>query len=136
MLRQDDYVKAQLVTYAWRYTKQYGGHDAALMVMSAIANRQKAGWGSWLEVIARIPALAAETECPNKDAYPNLFDQNFIKMLQAVEQIYAGTKDYCNGGLYWCDLRKIETDWFRNKITGDLENHTRCADMNCLTFFR
>lgn len=136
MVRQDDFVCSQIVLYAWRYTQQYGGHDAALMVMSAIANRQKAGWGSWLDIISRLPSLAAEKECPNKDEYPNLFDQSFIRMLQAVGQIYSGTKDYCNGGVYWCDMRNVETSFFRNKILGDQDNHSRCADMNSLTFFR
>lgn len=137
MLRQDDMIKGQLILYAWRYAKEYGGTKPAQMIMCAIANRVKCGQGSWLEVIERIPKYAAEFEMPNRDNFPLIWDQTLVRLLHEVEAIYDGSgKDITDGALYWCDLRRIETDWFRNTILANPTQHPRVANMVSLTFFR
>lgn len=102
--------------------------------MSILANRVKRGWGSWLEVLYRIPAYAATTNVP---VYipPQIWEQGFVRLLHEVDAIYDGTQDHAQGALYWCDTRDINTEFFHNKILLDKETHPRIGDMNTLTFF-
>jgi hypothetical protein len=135
MLRQDDFLKSQLVTMGWLYGKEYGGHLASCMIMNTIANRVRCGWGSWLEIIERIPLFAAENEQPK--GLPPIWDTQFVRLLHEVEPIYDGSAvDISKGALYWCDLRRIERDWFREKILEQSEIHNKVADMNSLCFFK
>lgn len=99
-------------------------------------NRVRLGWGNLLQVLDRVPKFSAEFEVPNRDKIPEVWEPAFIKLLQEVDNIYDGTRDYSNGALYWCDTRRIETPFFKDKIIGDLANHPRIGDMNTLTFFR
>jgi hypothetical protein len=134
MLRQDDYMKSQLVLIGWRFGKEYGGHLAACMIMSCIMNRVRLGWGSLLEVIDRIPNFAATTEIPT--GTPHIWEPNFTRLLHEVEGIYDGTQDYSKGALYWADTRDITTPFFKEKILSDLSAHPRVVDMNTLVLFR
>lgn len=134
MLRQDDFMKSQLVLTGWRWGKQYGGHLAACIVMSCIMNRVRLGWGSVLEVLDRLPNFAATTEMPT--GTPSPWEPGFIRLLHEVEGIYDGSgEDYSKGSLYWCDSRDINTQFFRDKILADPEVHRRVADMNTLMCF-
>lgn len=140
MLRQDDYQKAQLVTVGWQYGQEYGGHLAACMIMSTVANRMRLGWGSWLEVIERIPNFAAEVI--EFKGFPSIWEPAFVRLLHEVEGIYDGSaKDLSQGALYWADLRRIERPWFKEKVLDPVNEsgeklHPRVADMNSLAFFR
>ena len=134
MLRQDDYQKAQLVTVGWRWGREYGGHMAACMVMSTLANRVRLGWGNWLEVIDRIYAFSAQIEVPV--GTPAIWEPGFVRLLHEVEGIYDGSVDYSKGALYWCDTRRVETPFFKDKILAQLDEHPRVLEMNTLAFFR
>jgi hypothetical protein len=134
MLRQDDFQKGQLVLTGWRFGREYGGHLASCMVMSCIANRQRLGWGSWLQVIDSIPKHSATTEAPT--GTPAIWEPGFVKLLHEVEGIYDGTQDYAKGGLYWCDTRFIDTPFFKEKILGQPELHPRIGEMNSLAIFK
>jgi hypothetical protein len=136
-----------------RYGTLYGGgHLAGTMVMQAIANRTRQGWGSWLQVIQNMPQFAAENELPPL-AYPSIWDANLVKMLHAVEGIYSGSaidmtqgptiidNKPKSGGLYFGMLNKIERPWFKEHIIqavdpmNGLKLHNRVADMNTLSFW-
>lgn len=135
MLRQDDYQKTKLVEAGWRWGKEYGGYRAACMIMWCLANRVRLGWGSWLDVIDSIPRFAAQTEIPT--GTPSIWEPSFVKLLHEVEGIFAGTgDDLSKGAVYWGDLRRIETPFFKEKIMGDTDKHPRVADMNSLSFWR
>jgi hypothetical protein len=134
MLRQDDYIKSQLVTAMWRWGKEYGGHIASCMVGSCLGNRVRNGWGTWLDVIDRIYAFSAQLEMPL--GTPEIWSPEFVRLLHEVEGIYDGSVDYSKGGLYWADLRRIETHFFKEKILAHPELHPRCCDLNTLTFFK
>jgi hypothetical protein len=135
MLRQDDFNKAQLVLKGWQYGREYGGHLAPLMIMGCIANRVRLGWGSWLEVIERIPQFAAENEQPT--GFPQIWEPNFVRLLHEVDNVYDGSgTDYSKGAMYWADLRKIDREWFKERILKDSTTHPRVADLNTLTLFR
>jgi len=65
----------------------------------------------------------------------------FVKLLHEVEAIYDGSMNYAiskskhESGLYWCDLRRIDTEFFKTKIIGDKEGHPKILDMNTLAVF-
>lgn len=107
---------------------------ASCMVMSCISNRVRLGWGSWLDVLDRVPTVAAENTAPT--GTPDVWEPVFHRLLQEVEGIFDGSKDYTQGALYWADLRCIETEFFKTKILGQPDQHPRIADMNSLVFFK
>lgn len=133
MLRQDDYVKSHLVLAMWRWGREYGGHLAACMVGSCLHNRVRNGWGTWLEVLDRIPVFAAQVDMPT--GTPEPWSPEFVRLLHEVSSIYDGSVDYVKGGLFWADTRRIETTFFKEKILGS-DAHPRCCDMNTLMFFK
>ena len=134
MLRQDDYMKAQLVTHGWRWGREYGGHLGACMIMSCLMNRVRLGWGTVLEVLDRIPAYAATTEIPS--GTPAIWEPQFVRLLHEVEAIYDGTQDYSKGAVFWCDTRQVTTSFFKEKVLSEKEQHPRVVDMNTLACFR
>jgi hypothetical protein len=142
MLRQDDYQKGKLVDVMLAHGAVYGGHLAGCIIGSVIANRVRKGWGSWIEVINRIPKLSATTEMPV--AVPEIWEPMFVKFLHEVDGIYDGSKNYASfkthdgsqvDALYWCDSRFIETDYFKEQILGQRERHPKIGDMNTLLLF-
>jgi hypothetical protein len=137
MLRQDDMLKSQLVLIGWRNALEYGGHLGALMIMGCVMNRVRAGWGNLFDVIEGIPRFAAQEILPNSDKFPPIWEPSFIRLLHEVEGVFDGSGiDYSKGGLYWADLRKVDREWFKEKILCCPDQHPRVADMNSLTVFR
>ena len=134
-MRQDDVQKTQLVMTGWRHGKDYGGHLASCIVMCCLANRQRLGWGTWLDVIEDVPNKCATIVQPI--GVPQIWEPNFVRLLHEVESIFDSSKDYSNGALYWFDSAKEVTNpWFKEKILGDLETHKKVGDMNSMMFFR
>ena len=141
MLKQDSYVQGKLVEMGWRFGQNYaGGHIAGEMVMHALANRVRCGWGTWLQVIDNIPTFMAEIAIPELK-HPSVWEPAFVKLLHSVDGIFDGSvPDKTNGGLFWCDLGRIQRPWFLEKIVqarnGEGEpQHKRVADMNSLSFW-
>lgn len=146
MLKQDDYIKSRLVEMGWRFGQSYaGGHIAGEMIMQALANRVRVGWGSWLQVLDRVPAFMAENEMPKLE-HPSIWEPTFVKLLHVVDGVFdSSIADKSKGGLYWGDLAKIERTWFLDKIvrgmTKNFEDvevpaHQRVANMNGLNFWK
>lgn len=133
MLRQDDYQKAKLVETGWRWGKDYGGHLGACIIMSCIMNRVRAGWGTTIEMLDKIPNYAATTETPT--GTPSIWEPSFVRLLHEVEAIFDGTQDYAKGALYWCDTRDVTTPFFKERILGDSATHRRIMEMNTLACF-
>ena len=142
MLKVEEMHKAKLVEIGWSFGQTYGGgYIPGQMVMSTLANRVRAGFGQWFDVINKIPAFMAENEIPPL-VFPSLWDGSFIKLLHVVEGVYEGSAtDLSKGALYWCDLNRIERPWFKEKIVDALKDsgerqHPIVANMNSLSFFR
>lgn len=135
MLRQDDAIKAMLVMAGWNHGRKWGGHLASVMVMSCLAQRQRLGWGSWLEIIKNIPKYAATLDVPN-DICTEIWEPGFVRLLHEVEGIFDGSVDYSRGAVYWCDSNDVTNPWFREKILADATAHPRVAEMNSLMLFR
>ena len=85
-------------------------------------------------MIDNIPKYAAQTEMPT--GTPEIWEPNFVRLLHEVEAIFDGSKDYSNGALYWCDTRRIDTSFFKEKILSQLDSHPRIGEMNTLALFR
>jgi hypothetical protein len=135
VLRQDDFAKSQLVLVGWKYGHKYGGYLASAIIMSCLANRQKLGWGSWLEVIDGIPARSATIEQPI--GIPSIWEPEFVRLLHEVESVYDGSKDYSKTALYWFDsAEQVSNPWFQEKILGDPQSHPVIGNMNSLMFLR
>lgn len=134
MLRPDDFLKSHLVTVGYQHGLPYGGHLAAVMVMSCLSNRVKAGWGTWQEVLASIPKFSATLIQPQGNL-PSVWEPGFTKLLHEVDSIFDGSQDLSKGAKYWCDTRYIETPFFKDKILGN-PDHPRVVEMNSLVFFK
>jgi hypothetical protein len=103
--------------------------------MSCLANRQRLGWGSWLDIINSIPKYSATLEQPT--GVPSIWEPGFVRLLHEVEAIFDGSQDYAKGALYWADTAKgITNPWFKEKIIDEPTAHPRVGDMNSLMFFR
>lgn len=145
MLRQEDYLKAKLVEIGWRFGQSYtgaGGYVAGQIIMSIVANRVRAGWGSWLQMIDRVPAFMAENVMPAFE-HPPIWEPAFTKLLHCVDGVYDNSiKDLSNGAMYWGDLSRIERPWFKEKILDAVNPdtggrvHPIVGNMNALSFFR
>jgi hypothetical protein len=126
-------ITAELALTAWRYGKDYGSHQAMVLIAHTIANRYRRGWGPFLQIIQSIPRYSSTLEQPM--GYPDSWDRSFLKLLTDIDAIVEGTaKDPTNGSLFWADLAKIDNPWFLTNICRNPE-HARVADMNSLTFF-
>ena len=105
------------------------------MIMSCLANRQKAGWGTWLDIFEDIPKYAATIEQPT--GIPSIWEPAFVRLLHEVEAIFDGSKDYANGATYWLDSAKPVTNpWFKEKLLDNKESHPVIGNMNSLMLLR
>lgn len=132
MLRQDDWQKAQLVTFGWLHGKKYGGHLAACMIMSVVMNRVKLGWGTVADVIFKYNEKAGNV--PPSPEVPQIWSPEFVRLLHECESIFDGSQDYAKGATYFCDTAEPILPWFKEHVLD--EHRTKICDMNSLMFFR
>jgi hypothetical protein len=146
MLKIEEFYKSHLLTLAWRFGQSYtGGYLAGQMIMATLANRQRCGWGSWGDVIEKVPMYMAENELPPLK-FPSGWDGSFVKLQHVVDGVFDGSiPDMSKGALYWGDLNRIERPWFKEKVvdpikedgpTAGQRQHPIVANMNSLSFFR
>jgi len=111
--------------------------------MSVLANRFRAGWGSWSDIIDNIPKTSALKVMPTGS--PEIWSPEFVKLLHEVDGIFDGSVNYAapkddvgtiNKAFYWADLRFIENDWFYERILDQPDLHPKIADMNSLALFK
>ena len=133
--RYEGVVKAELALTAWRWGRAYST-PGMIMIAQCIANRHRAGQGTFFQVIERIPKYAATLEEPPRD-WPTAWDKEFVRLLPEIDGIVDGTaKDTTNGALYWCDMNDVTNPWFLEQIARST-NHNRVADVaGTLVFFR
>jgi hypothetical protein len=111
------------------------------MVMHVLANRVRTGWGTWFDVLQKVPQFMAENELPPLE-FPGVWEGNFVKLLHIVDGVFDGSiPDMSKGAIYWADLTRIERPWFREKIItpikdNGLRQHPIVANQNSLSFFR
>jgi len=135
MLRQDDFRNSMVVLEAWRQGKDHGV-QVCQMIAGCMANRERLGWGKWTAIIQSISKFSATLELPNRTAFPDLWEPNFIKLLHTVPGIIDGSApDPACGGIYWADLAQpVTNDWFKKKVLGSSVIRIR-ANQNSFTVF-
>ena len=133
--RYESVIKSVLALTAWRYGKDYST-PGMVMIAQTIANRHRAGQGTFFQVIERIPKYAATITQPPME-YPAAWDREFLRLLPEIDGIVDGTaKDTTNGALYWGELNKVDNDWFLSFVARH-PDRTRCADCaGTLVFWR
>lgn len=85
-------------------------------------------------MLDNIPLYSAQTEMPT--GTPPIWEPGFVRLLHEVEGIYDGSNDYAKGALYWCDTRRVETQFFKEKIFGRPDEHPSIGSMNTLMLFK
>lgn len=124
----------------WRQGKDFGNHQIPMMIMGCLANRQRLGWGSYLDILKGVAKFSAVIEQPNRDQFPDIWEPNFVKLLHVIDGIYDGSiPDPAIGGVYWADLSKgkdaITNPWFAQKIMNH-PLHSAVANQGPFTIFR
>jgi hypothetical protein len=90
--------------------------------------------------VTRYEDYAGNIPGPTQE-YPNLNDPLFLQLLNGVDAIYdapaheldqiTNAKDTLNGAvttaLYFADLNKPMTEFFKTKVLEDKENHRMCG---------
>ena len=124
--RYENLIKAELALTAWRHGKAWST-PGMVMIAQTIANRHRAGQGTFFQVIERIPKYSATIEQPPHD-YPTAWDRELLRLLPEIDGIVDGTaKDTTNGALYWGDTNNVTSPWFLEQIARSSE-HKRVAD--------
>lgn len=141
----ENYIKGQLLDFAVREGLRYGSPDCTFAVAQVIANRVGEGWhgGDWMKVIADAPNFRGTIhEEPFEIDYRSA---SFRQALTGIDEIYHRTADDSNvnvtddrgamTSLYYCDLSRLHTEWFREHVLKHLDDHPRIAKVGELTFF-
>jgi hypothetical protein len=135
------FTRAQIALAAWRNAPTKDLQTLKLMGL-IFRNRVRAGWmgGDWLRVIAADPIYSAYLpEAPGEAApeFPDLADPSFSRFLWEADKIYEGTAEdkITGGGLWWCELNKVNREWFLENICRRPEQHPRVAQSASITLF-
>ena len=121
--------------------------------MQALANRVAAGIGIVASSPPNIPQFTWQSMKFRLLKYPSLWEPNFVKLLHAVESIYAGSAADITlgntvidnrpkqGAVFFGMLNKLERQWFKTEMIAAVESrlqglrlHERVADMNICHF--
>lgn len=133
----EQYIKAHLAAFAHAEAAHHGGIDNMMAVAFVIRNRQRAAWegGNWMRILHAAKSAAATIYTPSA---PDLRDINFRMLLSQVDDIYSGLAldKMTEGALFYCELNRIDNDWFRDTIVRDSDHHPRVATVGTVSFFK
>lgn len=134
---QGDFIKSQMILFAWREAAHYGGINNMLAVLYVLRNRVKAGWNGsdYLDVIA-----AAQQSSAHKIesiSVPDVRDPNFRRLLSLIDGIHAGTSndEMTDGALFYADFTNVSED-FKERIIEHPQEHPRVAQVGPVHLFR
>jgi hypothetical protein len=133
----ENFIKGQLMGVAIREGMRHGGYHNALAVAQVIANRVRAGWegGDWLRVMVTAPDYMGTIY----DLMPTIAprDISFRTVLQRIDDIYTGIAQdtMTEGALYYCELHRVNRQWFQENVLSDPAAHPRLATVGPVTFF-
>lgn len=135
----ENFIRAQLAAFAHREANHCGGVNNLLAVAHVIRNRQKQAWfgGDWMEIMQRAPAVASAPPAA-PDVFPNLRDVSFRIFIGQIDDVVSGAKpdEFTEGALYYAELNRIESEWFKKNILGQPDEHPRVAAVGNVSFFR
>lgn len=144
-----DLERAELVIFAVRQAGPRASLEEMKAICYCIRNRVRAGWhdGSWLRCLEDQPEVAAHSPVEEVPLDPN--DRNLQRLLRDIDDIYYSQNDAkassMNDGMdleaavgtqkYWMFLNHPLTNWFRDNICSDKENHPSHSQMGLMMFF-
>lgn len=132
----DNFIKAQVVTFAYHEAKTCGGFASMLAVATILRNRVKAGWGDWLSVLNNAHRHAAHELTGGAI---DLGDEYLRRVLMVIDDVYQGNEPdtATEGGLYYIDtLRPAPRKWFIDNIIQHPTQHPRVAQVGMLHIYR
>jgi hypothetical protein len=133
----ENVIKGQLAMFAIQEGARHGGAENMAAVAFAMCNRVNAGWygGDWMKVLEMAPVRAG-TRYPMEPV--NLRDTQVRQFLQRIDDIFDGSEedDPTNGGVFYCELNKVEGEYFKTHVLGRPEQHPRVAQVGPVTFFK
>lgn len=135
----ETFIRAQLAAFAYQQAGATGSIASMKAICYAMANRVKAGWGGWADVIEAAPESAAHDDGP--PAPISLRNPALQGLLREIEEIYAGsaeddTRQVVGECLFWQVLTRPDVrPWFRDNIVRDPENHPRRAHVGTIILY-
>src|SRR5580692_7597540 len=120
MLTPREFTSSLLLKASWEQGQHFGGLACMKMIAQCIGNRVRTGWGDWHTVLAQLPTYSALKVIPN-ETLPATNDPRFVQMLSIADQVYNNSgEDLAKGGLFWVDLRWLNTEnsnpWFKEHV--------------------
>lgn len=161
----EDFIKGQLVLFAWREGHSYGGVDNMLAVLFVLRNRQRAGWhgGDWLKIVerhddaaaygplelartqvagARLSGSTVMMETIERLARPQFPDLRIYemqqKLLPRVDDIFSGMAPDVyteDKALYYAELNGPLRERFKSEVCSRPVEHPRVAQVGPVFFF-
>lgn len=147
-MTQKDVDRVMLVRYAVQEVGPKGSLEQMKAICYCLRNRVRAGWGEWIEVIE-----TADESRANEPQEPMRLDtgsRSYQRLLHDVDDIYFGhsSKDSSEGAtledslcdterpcFYWLFLARPMSDWFKENIASQKENHPSNVTMGLMMFF-
>lgn len=137
----DQFVKGQLIAFAYQEAGHCGGIDSMLAVCYVLRNRVKAGWfgGDWMNVLNGVDQSSAyEYSRPEK---VDISAEIFQRLLMRIDDIFQGAAEdtMTREGLYYIethDRGRTMREWFARKIIRDFTNHPRVAQVGMIQIYK
>jgi hypothetical protein len=134
----DVFIKGQLAALAIREGALHGGVNNIVAVAMVMRNRANAGWygGEWMEILQNATERAGTRSYASGAI--NLRDPSVRQFLQRIDDIYDGSEDVdlSAGALFYCELHRVDGEWFKQNILKNREDHPMVATVGPVTFFR
>lgn len=112
-----DYEKALLAIVIFREARS-DGVDGMAAVGSVVANRVKAGWGSWASVITKRNQFSSISVIG--DSQTVVYPGDDVMLFNLAESIYFGDiPDPTKGSLYYANEANVTSQWYKDNIMTD-----------------
>lgn len=130
-LSADTFIKSHIVSLLWQETN----YKLAGFILR---NRFEAGWhtDNWLALVFTYNKYAGNPVANNK-SLPNMNDGDFRNLMTFVDDLYSGEAEdkMSQGALYYADLGKPTTEFFKTKILTDPTSHRFCGTVGTVSLF-
>jgi len=126
-----------------RFAIEEGGRHGGVTNMLAIAmvlrNRVFAGWGDWVEVIARAPEKRGTVYKDGEQIATRMLRSTAARtLLNRIDEVYArpDLEDLTGGALFYVHPGENVSDWFKREIIDRPDDHERTAHIGPVWFFK
>lgn len=128
-------LKSEVALYSIHEGFRHGGVENMIGVAQVLRNRYTAGWqgGDWQRILeaaeGQVGTMYERAHLPIRDMFVRMF-------LQRLDDVFTGNEeDYTNGALFYCELHKLNREWFKTNVLAHKEEHRQVAQIGPVTFF-